>query len=120
MKYELAKMQIVTFISEENRGQYYNGKPDIFYGKTSNYGTRTCLVDHKNKKAYNIYTLEEEFPVLEKDEKGLILPNQNVELNIRYAMKQTSLKKNFQNQVEYLFRKHLLKKVLKRKKLIKK
>ena len=65
MKYGFAQMNIVTFCSENEIN------PQIY--------TRTCLIDNKNKIAYNIYTLEEEFPVLDTNEEGLVLPNQKIE-----------------------------------------
>lgn len=98
MKYGFAQMNIVTFCSENKIN------PQIY--------TRTCLIDNKNKIAYNIYTLEEEFPVLDTNEEGLVLPNNKIEMGKRYAIKEKEKSK----KVEYLFRKHLLKKVLKRKK----
>lgn len=98
MKYGFAQMNIVTFCSENEIN------PQIY--------TRTCLIDNKNKIAYNIYTLEEEFPVLDTNEEGLVLPNQKIESGKRYAIKEEEKEKD----IEYLYRKHLLKKVLKRNK----
>ena len=80
MKYGFAQMNIVTFCNENEIN------PQIY--------TRTCLIDNKNKIAYNIYTLEEEFPVLDTNEEGFILPNNKIEMGKRYAIKEKEKSKD--------------------------
>ena len=115
MKYEIAQVQIVKFCNVKNQEKYYNGIPVMSYEREPVFFKRTCLVDNINNKAYNMYTLEEEFPLLQKDENGFLLPTQDIEIGVRYAIKEKTIKKDFQMMPEYLYRKHLLKKVLKRK-----
>lgn len=115
-KYELAQMEIVTFSSRENNEKQYDGKPVYTYCRNSDHIIRTCLVDWQKRIAYNIYTLEEQFPVLEKNEQNFLLPNQNIEFGVRYAIKEKQLPKNIDTRMEYLYRASKLEKMLKKKK----
>lgn len=112
MKYGFAQMRIVTFCNKEDNEKYHNKQKVISYEISPQIYTRTCLIDNKKKIAYNIYTPEESFPVLDTNEEGFILPNNKIEIGKRYAIKEEEKEKD----IEYLYRKHLLKKVLKRKK----
>ena len=112
MKYGFAQMRIVTFCNKEDNEKYHNKQKVMSYEISPQIYTRTCLIDNKKKIAYNIYTPEESFPVLDTNEEGVILPNNKIEMGKRYAIKEEEKSKT----VEYLFRKHLLKKVLKRNK----
>ena len=88
MKYGFAQMRIVTFCNKEDNEKYHNKQKVISYEISPQIYTRTCLIDNKNKIAYNIYTPEESFPVLDTNEEGFILPNNKIEMGKRYAIKE--------------------------------
>lgn len=116
MKYELAEVEIVTFLNIEDNEHQFSGRPTITLERNEDHITRTCLIDWNKKIAYNIYTLEEQFPILEKEDNGLLKPNQNIICGQKYAIKEKTIKKNIETRLEYIYRKRQLKKVLERQK----
>ena len=113
MKYGFAQMRIVTFCNKEDNEKYHNKQKVMSYEISPQIYTRTCLIDNKKKIAYNIYTPEESFPVLDTNEEGFILPNNKIEIGKRYAIKEEEKEKD----IEYLYRKHLLKKSFKKEQI---
>lgn len=115
MRYELALMEIVTFSSQMDNEKYSFDHPVLTYERNNDHITRVCLVDRQTKTAYNIYTLEEKFKVLERDENSFLKAGQEIVLHQKYAIKKESIKMSINTAAEYLYRKHQLKKILKRK-----
>lgn len=115
MKYELAEMEIVAFCSSNDNEKCSGNHSVRTYERIPNSVTKICLLDHQKKIAYNIDNLEEEIPVLEKDENNFIKKGQSIDFYRLYAIKEKTVPKTFDSQVEYWCAKHLLKKRLKRK-----
>lgn len=91
MKYELEQMEIVTFKKYIDNEKYSNNKKIITLERNEDYISKKCLVDYKNNKAYNIYNLDEVYPILYRNENGLLEKNQNIKANIAYAIKEELL-----------------------------
>lgn len=88
------KCVLLLFCNKEDNEKYHNKQKVISYEISPQIYTRTCLIDNKNKIAYNIYTPEESFPVLDTNEEGFILPNNKIEReNVMQSKKKKKVKK---------------------------